>query len=182
MARTSEGIRGSSDEEFAEFMQGNLQRLCRVAYLLTGDRGRAEELAQEAFARTYRAWRRVRTDDSYAYTRRVLVNLHTDWWRRRWRERSVAEVPDRVAPGDSATVTADRDALVRAVAGLTRRERAVIVLRFYLDLSEAQVAADLGISVGTVKSTSSRALKKLRVSPTFVSHDGRAAIAMEGTP
>src|SRR2546430_12846381 len=74
------------DEEFADFMRQCARRLYRVAFLLTADPGRAEELTQDALARTYAAWRRVRRDDAYAYTRRGLVNLHTDWWRaRRWR-------------------------------------------------------------------------------------------------
>lgn len=168
-----------ADDEFAEFMRGSADRLCRVAYLLTGDRSRAEELAQDALARTYRAWKRVRSDDAYAYTRKVLVNLHTDWWRRRWREHSVAEVPDRTGVGDPASRAVDRDALAAALLTLTRRERAVIVLRYYLDLTEAQTAAELGVTVGTVKSTAFRALRKLRVSPGLAGH-GRGAIAMEG--
>ncbi|MQA25443.1 MAG: SigE family RNA polymerase sigma factor [Micromonosporaceae bacterium] len=169
-----------ADREFAEFMHGNAQRLCRVGYLLTGDAGRAEELTQDALARTYRVWKRVRQDDAYAYTRRVLVNLHIDWWRRRRRERVVAHVPER-AGGDPTARSADRDALDRALRDLTRRERGVIVLRYYLDLTEAQTADELGISVGTVKSTTSRALKKLRVSPGLAT-SGEPAIssAMEG--
>lgn len=174
---------GSTDEQFAEFMRGNVDRLCRVAYLLTGDRGRAEELAQDALARTYRAWRRVRQPDAYAYTRKVLVNLHTDWWRRRWREYSVAEVPDRTGVGDPTSGAADRDAVATALRTLTRRERAVIVLRYYLDLTEAQTADELGISTGTVKSTAFRALRKLRVSPALADSGGRSStVAMEGTP
>jgi RNA polymerase sigma-70 factor (sigma-E family) len=170
----------SADREFAEFMHGNVQRLCRVGYLLTADQGRAEELAQDALARTYRAWKRVRSEDAYAYARRVLVNLHTDWWRRRWRERIVAQVPER-AGGDPTAGSADRDALGQALRQLTRRERAVIVLRYYLDLTEAQTAYELKISVGTVKSTASRALKKLRVSPMLAADGGPAtAVAMEG--
>jgi RNA polymerase sigma-70 factor (sigma-E family) len=171
-----------ADGDFAQFMHGNAQRLCRVAYLLTGDTGRAEELAQEALARTYRAWHRVRADNAYGYARRVLVNLHTDWWRRRRRERIVSQVPDRAGAGDPTDATVDRDALKRALRTLTRRERAVVVLRFYLDLSEAQVAYELGISTGTVKSTTSRALRKLRVSPTLSGNGERVTtIAMEGT-
>src|SRR5438309_10661234 len=99
-------------------------RLHRVAYLLTADSGQAEELTQNALARTYAAWRRIRNDDAYAYARRVLVNLHTDWWRAR----------------------------AGALQGLTRRERAVIVHRYFLDLTEQQTARELGVSVGTVKS------------------------------
>ncbi|MGH3738056.1 MAG: SigE family RNA polymerase sigma factor [Micromonosporaceae bacterium] len=170
-----------ADDEFTEFMRGSADRLCRVAYLLTGDRSRAEEMAQDALARTYRAWKRVRGDDAYAYTRRVLVNLHTDWWRRRWREYSVPEAPDRAATGDPASGVTDREVLAQALRVLTPRERAVIVLRYYLDLTEAQAADELGVSVGTVKSTAFRALRKLRVSPALADGGQSGAIAMEGT-
>lgn len=174
---------GAANDGFAQFMHGNAQRLGRVAYLLTGDVSRAEELAQEALARTYRSWHRVRSDDAYGYARRVLVNLHTDWWRRRWREHSVPQVPERSGSGDPTDTAADRDALKRALRTLTARERAVVVLRFYLDLSEAQTAAELGVSPGTVKSTTSRALRKLRVSPTLSGLGEQVAkVAMEGTP
>src|SRR5256886_17659005 len=82
-------------------------RLHRVAYLLTADSGQAEELTQDALARTYAAWRRIRNDYAYAYARRVLVNLHTDWWRaRRWRERPGAAGPGRPARTDVARGTA----------------------------------------------------------------------------
>ncbi|HEX2416817.1 MAG TPA: SigE family RNA polymerase sigma factor [Micromonosporaceae bacterium] len=172
----------ATDDGFAQFMHGNAQRLCRVAYLLTGDASRAEDLAQEALARTYGAWHRVRTDDAYWYARRVLVNLHTDWWRRRWRERSVPQVPDAAGKGDPTDTTVNRDALKQALRALTPRERAVVVLRFYLDLSEAQVAQELRISTGTVKSTTSRALRKLRVSPTLTDSGERITeIAIGGT-
>ncbi|MGH3713465.1 MAG: SigE family RNA polymerase sigma factor [Micromonosporaceae bacterium] len=173
---------GSAGHDFADFMRGNADRLCRVAYLLTGNRSRAEEMVRDALARTYRAWKRVRSDDAYAYTRKVLINLHTDWWRRRWREYSVAEVPDRSGVGDLTSDAADREALATALRALTPRERAVIVLRYYLDLTEAQAAAELGISIGTVKSTAFRALRKLRVSPTLADGGQTSAIAMEGTP
>jgi RNA polymerase sigma-70 factor (sigma-E family) len=173
----------AADDGFAQFMHGNAQRLGRLAYLLTGDVSRAEELAQEALARTFRAWHRVRADNAYGYARRVLVNLHTDWWRRRWREHSVLQVPEQPGSGDPMDTAADRDALKRALHTLTARERAVVVLRFYLDLSEVQTADELGISPGTVKSTTFRALRKLRVSPTLstTGEEAVTTVAMEGT-
>jgi RNA polymerase sigma-70 factor (sigma-E family) len=152
--------------EFAAFMRDCSHRLYRVAYLLTADRNRAEELTQDAFARTYAAWERVRRDDAYAYTRRVMVNLHTDWWRaRRWRERLVDQVPDVPGTADPETATVHRNTVTRALQALTRRERTVIVYRYFLDLTELQTARELGLALGTVKSTTARALAKLRVSP-----------------
>jgi RNA polymerase sigma-70 factor (sigma-E family) len=166
------------DEEFADFVRQCAHRLYRVAFLLTADHGRAEDLAQDALARTYSAWRRVRAEDAYAYTRRVLVNLHTDWWRaRRWRERPVALVPDRSTGTDVERATTDRYAITKALQILTPRERAVIVHRYFLDLTEQQTARELGISVGTVKSTAFRALAKLRISPELRT-DGAAGLMM----
>ena len=156
-----------SDGEFVAFMRDCGQRLFRVAYLLTGDRSRAEDLTQEALARTYLAWPRVRHDDAYPYARRVLVNLRTDWWRlRRFsRERSVDTVPELPDRADVADTTVHRGAIVDALRRLTARERTVIVYRYFLDLTEQQAAVELGLAVGTVKSTTARALAKLRVSP-----------------
>jgi len=111
-------------------------------------------------------WDRIHADDPTAYVRRVLYTVHTDWWRRRWRHEYVAaELPDRESSGDQAADIAERLRLRDALARLTRRERAVVVLRFYEDLSERETAETLGIAVGTVKSTCARALAKLRVSP-----------------
>jgi RNA polymerase sigma-70 factor (sigma-E family) len=159
------------DSSFADFMRGNAARLFRLAYLLTGDRHRAEELTQDALARTYQAWQRVLDDDAYAYTRRILVNLHTDWWRaRRWREQAVAEPPDATGAPDPAVSVSQRDWAVRTLLRLSRRERAVVVLRYYADMSESDIARELGISPGTVKSTAARALEKLR------DHAGQTAL------
>ncbi len=154
------GARASRDDEFATFMTGSQGTVLRAAWLLVGEAHRAEELAQESLARTYAAWPRARRDP-LAYTRRVLVNLRTDAWRRRRREVLVApdRVPDRATYDDGIT---HRDQLATALGGLTARQRRVVVLRYLLDLPEAEVAADLGISVGTVKSTASRALAQLR--------------------
>jgi RNA polymerase sigma-70 factor (sigma-E family) len=170
------------DEEFADFMRGCAHRLYRVAFLLTADPGRAEELTQDALARTYTAWRRVRRDDAYAYARRVLVNLHNDWWRaRRFRERLVPVVPDRSAGGDVARTATERHAVTQALQRLTRRERTVLVHRYFLDLTEQQTARELGISVGTVKSTTFRALAKLRISPDLGAEDGIGFAVTEGS-
>jgi RNA polymerase sigma-70 factor (sigma-E family) len=169
------------DEDFTEFVRQCTHRLYRVAFLLTADRSRAEDLTQDALARTYAAWRRVRREDAYAYARRVLVNLQTDWWRaRRWRERLVSQVPERLNEPDLAGAATQRHAVARALQALTPRERSVIIHRYFLDFTEQQTASELGISVGTVKSTTSRALAKLRISPDL---DGErpSGLLMEGT-
>jgi RNA polymerase sigma-70 factor (sigma-E family) len=151
------------DEEFVEFAQASSGGLLHAAYLLTGDRHAAEDAVQAALVRTYAAWSRVRRDDAFAYARRVLVNYVTDRWRRRLREYPTGDVPEQPSHTDLAEEVALRQWLIGALASLTLRERAVIVMRYFFDLSEAAVADDLGVSLGTVKSTSSRALAKLRV-------------------
>lgn len=154
-----------SDEEFDEFMRGRWPAMVRLAYGLTGDAGHAEDLAQAAFARAYAAWGRVRrADDPDAYVRRILINAQ----RSRLRRRRVTEV----LHGDLADTVAGQlpgpaedgpgGALLDALKGLAPRQRAVIVLRYWLDLSEAETAAALHCSVGTVKSQASRGLATLR--------------------
>ena len=155
---------GRDDEEFAAFAQASYGGLRHAGYLLTGDRHTAEDAAQAALVRTYAAWSRVRRDDAFAYARRVLVNYLTDRWRRRLREYPTDDLPEPTAGPDPADEVALRHWLTGALATLTVRERAVVVMRYLFDLPEATVAHDLGITVGTVKSTSSRALAKLRVS------------------
>lgn len=151
------------DEEFTEFAKASAAGLRHAAYLLTGDRDAAEDAVQAALVRTYAAWRRVRRDDAFAYTRRVMVNYLTDKWRRRLKEYATDDLPE-TPYGDFAEDVALRHWLTGALAGLTLRERAVIVMRYLFDLPEAAVARDLGITVGTVKSTGSRALAKMRLS------------------
>ena len=157
---------GRSDVDFDEFAAAAWPRLRWSAYLLTGDHHLAEDLAQTALVRTYAAWGRVRRADALAYSRKVLVNLNID----RMRRRHLHEVGDDAlateAAPDRGDPTGDRDEVVRLLAGLTDKERRVVVLRHYFDLSEADVAAELGIAPGTVKSTLSRALAKLRVTAT----------------
>lgn len=154
------------DRAFTAFVTENYPRLLHTADLLTGDRGRAEDLVQTVLARAYTRWARIRQDDPVGYVRACLVNAHTDWWRRRssW-ERPVAAPADRLVVVDPASRVAGRDAVQRALAPLTRRERTVVVLRFYEDLTVPEIADTLGIPAGTVKSTCARALAKLRLSP-----------------
>lgn len=162
------GGAATRDEEFSAFMSAHAGDLLRTAWLLCGDAHRAEELTQQALVRTYAAWSRARAGDPLAYSRRILANLRVDTWRRRRREVLTApdELPDgpgRVRVGaDPHATTHDRDQLVRALAQLTERQRRIVVLRHLVGLPEAQVAAELGVSVGTVKSTASRGLATLR--------------------
>ncbi|HKT05095.1 MAG TPA: SigE family RNA polymerase sigma factor [Rugosimonospora sp.] len=156
--------RARTDSEFVEFARSSSTRLLHAAYLLTGDRHQAEDAAQTALVRTYAAWARVRRRDAYAYARAVLVNHVTDGWRRPLREQATGYLPDRPARTDLAEEVTGRRWLVERLAVLTPRERAVIVLRHYFDLPEVEVASELDITVGTVKSTNARALGKLRVS------------------
>ncbi|MDN4172731.1 SigE family RNA polymerase sigma factor [Nocardioides sp. SOB77] len=155
--------RPPSDAEFGELVHATWPSLYRTAYLLLGDRAEAEDLVQTALAKTYASWSRVRTVEAApAYARTVLVNTAGSWFRKRgWRnERPTGELPEHVAP---AADPADRPTLVAALARLAPRQRAVVVLRYYDDLSVAQVAAALGCSEGTVKSQTSDALARLRV-------------------
>lgn len=164
------------DEEFVEFVQASSSRLVHAAYLLTSNRHQAEDATQTALARTYAAWARIRNKDAYAYARTVLVNHIIDGWRRPIREHATEELPELPAKGDVADSVAQRAWLLEMIAGLTARERAVVVMRHFFDLPEAEVASELGVSLGTVKSTNSRALAKLRVTmdPADVSMSGGA--------
>lgn len=154
-------------EGFAQFVEARERALQRTAYLLTGDWALAEDLVQTALARTWPRWERIRRrDDPEIYVRRAMVNTWTTWKRRRWRgERPSAAVPDTAAAGDMAEEVTVRVGLRRALGSLTPRQRAVLVLRVYDDLPEAQVAYVLNCAVGTVKATMSQALAKLRENP-----------------
>ncbi|WP_007515741.1 MULTISPECIES: SigE family RNA polymerase sigma factor [Pseudofrankia] len=159
-------MRDDEERAFEEFVERTADRLLRSAVLLTGDRGAAEDLLQGALERTYRHWRRIGGDAPEAYLRRALVNAATS----RWRRRRFHEVPLLTDGGwtadtsvaDHAEALSQRDGLVRALLTLPPRQRAVIVLRYLDDLSEADVAAALGCSVGSVKSHASRGLARLR--------------------
>ncbi|GIJ38765.1 SigE family RNA polymerase sigma factor [Micromonospora andamanensis] len=149
------------DTEFAEFARVASGRLVHAAFLMTGDHHQAEDAAQTALVRTYAAWSRVRDDDAYGYARTVLVNHLVDGWRRPIREYPSDDIPEQ-RRGDVADEVTTRRWLLGVLGALSPRERAIVVLRYYFDLPEAQVARELDVSLGTVKSTSSRALEKLR--------------------
>jgi RNA polymerase sigma-70 factor (sigma-E family) len=154
-------------EGFAQFVEARERALQRTAWLLTGDWGLAEDLVQTALVRSWPRWDRIRRrDDPEVYVRRVMVNTWSTWTMRRWRgEQATATVADSPAPGDVASDVAVRLAIRSALASLTVRQRAVLVLRVFDDLSEVQVAQVLDCAVGTVKSTMSQALAKLRDDP-----------------
>lgn len=171
------------DQEFTAFMTAAAPALGRTAWLLCGDAHQADELVQQALVRTYLAWDRARDREPLAYARRVLANQRVSTWRRRRREVLLAAplLPER-GVDDVQGVHADRDQLVRALALLTPRQRRVVVLRHLEGLSEKEVAADLGISVGTVKSTASRALRQMRVAMGDQGADHDDTAPRSGTP
>ncbi len=150
------------DEEFTAFMQRSGPSLLRTAWLLTGDEHLAADLVQNACVKTYLAWSRVRPETATAYARRAVVTSSIDAHRRVRREVVVPEPGDRLTFDDSADAVAERDRVSRMLDTLPPRQRAVLVLRFYEDLSERETADQLGISVGTVKSAASRGLNALR--------------------
>ncbi|NUR49632.1 MAG: SigE family RNA polymerase sigma factor [Hamadaea sp.] len=152
--------------EFEEFVRTRSHHLLRLAYALTGDHAHAEDLLQTALARSWSAWRRVQGDPE-PYVRRVLVNTFNSWWSRRWRgELPTETLPEGVGTAPQSSVD-DREEVRQALLRLPRQQRAVVVLRFLEDLSEAQTAEVLGITPGAVKTHSSRALARLRLDPTL---------------
>jgi RNA polymerase sigma-70 factor (sigma-E family) len=152
-----------SDEEFDTFMRGRWPAMVRLAYALTGDAGHAEDLAQAAFARAYASWGRVkRAGDPDAYVRRIVINEHRSLFRKhRVTEELRGDLTDTAGQQRGPE---EQQALLDALRTLGPRQRAVVVLRYWLDLSEAETAAALNCSVGTVKSQASRALATLRKS------------------
>jgi RNA polymerase sigma-70 factor (sigma-E family) len=148
---------------FREFVAARSGALLRTAYLLVGDRGRAEDLLQTALIKAYVAWHRIRDPGALeGYVRRTMANTATSWWRGRpYRERPVSELPERTGQDDIGA-RFERDAMWAHLRALPTRQRAVLVLRYYEGLSETEIAEVLGVSRGTVKSHASRALSALR--------------------
>lgn len=156
------------DAELGAFVAARSGSLLRYGYLLTGDRARAEDLVQDALVKVYLAWPRIENTGSLdRYTRQTMTRLHVSWWRRAVnRERPVAipELPDEAdaaAPLPGAPVE-KRDEVWRLLATIGPRQRAVLVLRFYEGLDDAEIADVLGCAVGTVRSQASRGLAHLR--------------------
>jgi RNA polymerase sigma-70 factor (sigma-E family) len=158
---------------FEEFVAARSPRLLRTAYLLTRDHGLAEDLLQTALTKAYLAWSRIEGDPE-PYVRKVIVNTYASWWRRRWNgEQPTAEVPETPhTRGHHDPGAGESGDLWEALGRLPRKQRAVVVLRYFEDLTEAQTADLLGIAVGTVKSQTSKALAKLRIDPSLVDGEG----------
>lgn len=155
---------------FADFVAARGQALQRTAFLLTADWAMAEDLLQTALARAYPRWSRIERDDPEAYVRKVIVNTWSSWWRRKWRgERPTETLPDSAAADPYADADR-RSAVAAALAALPPGQRAVVVLRFHEDMTEAQVAATLGVSVGTVKSQTAKAMTRLRDSDALAGY------------
>jgi RNA polymerase sigma-70 factor (sigma-E family) len=152
----------SDPETFDAFVAARSRVLLRTAFLLTRDHALAEDLVQTALAKAWFHWARIREDDPEPYVRRILVTTYSSWWRRRWNgEIPTADMPETPTPDGE-----DGLDLWDAIGRLPRRQRAVVVLRFYEDLSEAETARLMGSSVGTVKSQTAKALAKLRLDPS----------------
>ncbi len=155
---------GIDDPEFRDYVRSRSRALLRTAYLLTGNVADAEDLVQSALAKTYVAWDRIQDRSALdGYVRRAIVNTHISWWRRRrLEEYPTDEIPEQ-AVVDHPVSSDLQESLRRAIDRLPQRMRAAVMLRYYDDMTEAEVAEVLGISLGTVKSTVSRAMAKLRI-------------------
>ena len=162
--------------EFDAFVAARSSALLRTAYLLTHDHALAEDLLQTALTKAWFAWSRIEMAPE-AYVRKVLVNTYATWWRRKWNgEHATDSLPDAGVASPAAASDASHD-LWQAMARLPRRQRAVVVLRYFEDLSESETAALLGCAVGTVKSQASKALAKLRIDPALASSDNTGELA-----
>ena len=165
------GTRRDTRPDFEEFVVVCSDRLLRTAYLLTRDPALAEDLLQTALTKAWFVWRRL-DEQPEPYVRTILVNTYATWWRRKWRgERPTGDLPEpRSVAGTGAETRHD---LWVALGRLPRRQRAVVVLRFFDDLTEADTAEVLSCSVGTVKSQTAKALARLRVDPALLDTDDR---------
>ncbi|MDG4823835.1 SigE family RNA polymerase sigma factor [Asanoa sp. WMMD1127] len=154
----------AAQDSFRDYVAARLTGLSRAAYLLTGDRHLAEDLVQQALIQVASRWEKISAaGDPDPYVRRVLYHQHVSWWRRRRLVDQPHAAPPERAVADQAVSDKDTELTVRqALRRLTPRQRAVLVLRYFEDLTEAQTAEVLGCSVGTVKSNTRDALARLR--------------------
>ena len=152
------------DAAFREYVLARGTALLRMAVMLTGNRADAEDLVQAALANTFLAWDKINDRAALdAYVRRVMVNTHISWWRRRRLEEfPTDELPD-LAVADHARESDTAEVVRRALDRLPDRMRAAVMLRYFEDMTEPEIAALLGVSLGTVKSTVSRAVARLRI-------------------
>ena len=155
--------------DYEEFARAQLPQLSRYAVMLTGEHDLAADLVQDVLVKVYQQWSKIAaTDRPDRYVLRMVTNQHLSW-RRRWPVRnivSMSDVPERAEPGDVATSYAARDDMWRRLAQLPNRQRAVVVLRYYEHLSDAEIADVLGCSAGTVRGYAHRALATLRADLT----------------
>jgi RNA polymerase sigma-70 factor (sigma-E family) len=153
---------GSESDSFGDFVAEALPALLRFGHVLTGSRPEAEDLVQEALARSLRRWSSAAPDDPVAYVRRVMVNTHLTRWRRWGARVQLGDVPETAANDTGLERTQDWDALRRALAALPPKQRTVLVLRYLEDLSDDAIADLLGCQPGTVRSQAARGLAALR--------------------
>ena len=157
-------MRQSDEDHFTAFVAANSATLFRTAYLMTGDYHRAEDLVQTTLVRVYQRWSRVEVmDRPVAYARKVLVNQSTSWWRRRSAHESPTLLRDERSWDGRLEGLAEHERVWAAVLSLPPRQRAVTVLKYYEDLSEAEIAATLDMAPGTVKSHGHAAARRLAV-------------------
>ncbi len=156
--------RASDDAAFRDYVLARGTTLLRMAIMLTGNRADAEDLVQAALAKTYLAWGKINDHAALdAYVRRAMVNTHISWWRRRKLEEfPTDELPDQVV-ADHARESDMAEVVRRALDRLPQRMRAAVMLRYFEDMTEPEIAVALGVSLGTVKSTVSRAVARLRI-------------------
>jgi RNA polymerase sigma-70 factor (sigma-E family) len=175
--RASQGDNVAAPPGFEEFVTFRSARLLRAAYQLTHDWAQAEDLMQTALAKAWRAWSRLSGEaDPEPYVRKIMFNTYASWWRRRWtNEAPTADLPEHAEVPGADVAVGDRDEVWRAIGRLPKRQRAVIVLRYFEDMTEAQAAEVLGCSVGTVKSQASRALATLRLDSSLRTTEGASS-------
>jgi RNA polymerase sigma-70 factor (sigma-E family) len=150
---------------YEEFAQARLATLARYAVMLTGDRHSAEDLVQETMVRAQLHWRKIsKADAPERYVKRMMVNIFIDWQRGSWWKRVLVRADAGAAVGvsDESETAANRDAIWQALARLPRQQRAALVLRFYEDLPDAEIAEVLGCTIGTARGYISKALTALR--------------------
>jgi RNA polymerase sigma-70 factor (sigma-E family) len=164
------GEKSSMVAAFEAFVAARGPALLRTAFLLTGDHGRAEDLVQTALGKTWPRWESIEDFSREGYVRKVMVTTYIAWWRRRWTAEYPSDtLPEQASWGPNVELRHD---VLKALASLPKGQRAVIVARFFDDLTEVQTAALLGCSVGTVKSQNARALAALRRCPALAVTQG----------
>lgn len=164
MGKMSAARGDGREADFTAYVHARQEALLRFAFLVTADAEAAKDLVQSALTKAFLRWDRISTLEAPdAYVRRIIVNEHTSWWRAAWRRREVTSTPlvevSTLAAGEQRPHDAE---LWAHIVALSPMQRAIVVLRFYEDLTEAQTAEVLGCTLGTVKTHSSRAMERLR--------------------